>query len=180
MEAGLFRQEVLQQRLRVEGDAVSNQESGHVWFQKCVWDGATYTNLLIGNGGTDVSRGNGQNLIGLGFLSRHLVTFDFPTRVMYLKQTSIGPLVDADMEAATAFLNNLKENNRLPGWLKHDKGTLYGRAQFNYESFDGRKQGDTSTYHYYVGHASNGSSWKLVKAWRTDQNDHTVEKYPVR
>ena len=35
LEAGPFRQEVLQQRLRVEGDAVSNEESGYVWFQKC-------------------------------------------------------------------------------------------------------------------------------------------------
>lgn len=35
---------------------------------------------------------NGGNLVGLRFLARHLVTFNFPKRTMYLKRTSIGPL----------------------------------------------------------------------------------------
>jgi hypothetical protein len=33
-------------------------------------------------------------LIGLQFLGRHLVTFNFPKRMMYLKRTSVGALLD--------------------------------------------------------------------------------------
>ena len=56
---------------------------------RCVWDGETYTNLVIEAGR--------PNLIGLGFLARHLVTLDFPNQTMYLKQTSVGPLVNKNV-----------------------------------------------------------------------------------
>jgi hypothetical protein len=170
LESGLFRREVLEQMLRVEGVAVDGQDNGRVWFPKCVWNGETYTNLLIGNGG---------NLIGLGFLARHLVTFDFPKRTMYLKQTSVGPLVDENMEAAAEFLKTVKEKGQLPGWSKNDKGTIYLEPYPNFEAFDGLKNGDSSTYHYQGARASESSPWKLQKAWRTDQNNHTIEEYPV-
>ena len=49
----------------------------------CVWSGNTYTNLLITQGK--------PCLLGLRFLARHLVTFDFPGRTMNLKQISVGP-----------------------------------------------------------------------------------------
>lgn len=51
---------------------------------KCVWDGKTYADLKIGRGP--------QNLIGMRFLARHLVTFDFPKGVMYLKRVTGAPL----------------------------------------------------------------------------------------
>lgn len=51
---------------------------------ECVWDGEKYTNLSVG---TDEPED-----LGLSFLARHLVTFDFPNRTMYLKRTRIGPL----------------------------------------------------------------------------------------
>jgi hypothetical protein len=41
------------------------------------------------------------------------------------------------------------------------------------------KKGDSSIYHYEFTRASKTSPWKLQKAWRADQNDHTVEEYPV-
>jgi hypothetical protein len=173
LESGLFR-EVREQRLRLEGDAVNGQDSGRVWFSKCVWDGESYTNLLIGNGGNFIG-----SVIGLGFLARHLVTFDFPRRTMYLNQTSVVPLVDENMEAAAEFLKSLKEKGQLPGWSENDKGTIYLEAFPNFEAFDGRKIGDSSTYHYKIFRASEDSSWKLQKAWRTDQNDKTVEEYSV-
>jgi len=56
-------------------------------FAECVWDGETYTDLLIEKG-----EPKEPNLIGLRFLGRHLVTFDFPGRTMYLKRVSSGPL----------------------------------------------------------------------------------------
>ncbi len=56
---------------------------GWAHLPQCVWDGQTYTNL-------DVEVG--INAVGLRFLARHLVTFDFPKRTMYLQRQSIGPL----------------------------------------------------------------------------------------
>jgi hypothetical protein len=51
----------------------------------CVWDGETYTDIVVG-------KGRSQNLIGVRFLARHLVTFNFPKRVMYLKRVTGAPL----------------------------------------------------------------------------------------
>lgn len=54
-------------------------------FPECVWDGQTYTRLRV-------NQGKNANRLGLRFLARHLVTFDFPEGNIYLKQKSIGPL----------------------------------------------------------------------------------------
>ncbi len=51
---------------------------------ECVWDGETYTKV-------SVNTGKNANRLGLKFLARHLVAFDFPKQTMYLRQTSIGP-----------------------------------------------------------------------------------------
>jgi len=53
-------------------------------FQRCTWDGATYSDVIVGRGRL--------NLIGMRFLGRHLVTFNFPKNVMYLKRTTADPL----------------------------------------------------------------------------------------
>jgi hypothetical protein len=42
-----------------------------------------------------------QNWMGLRFLARHLVTFNFPQRTMYLKQISAGPPVAAGTQLST-------------------------------------------------------------------------------
>ena len=47
-----------------------------------IFGGYNYTNLCLGNGQA--------NELGLGFLSRNLVTFDFPKRWMYLKPERTG------------------------------------------------------------------------------------------
>jgi len=47
-------------------------------FTNGIFGGYNYTKLCLGNGQA--------NVLGLGFLSRNLVTFDFPKRVKYLKQ----------------------------------------------------------------------------------------------
>jgi hypothetical protein len=52
---------------------------------ECVWDGQTYKQLRV-------RQARNGNALGLRFLARHLVTFDFPNGTMYLKQTSTGPL----------------------------------------------------------------------------------------
>ena len=67
--------------------AVKGLVKRDVGLPGCVWDGNTYTNIAVGRGPGDL-----PNWIGLRFLARHLVTFDFPNRTMYLKQTNSGPL----------------------------------------------------------------------------------------
>ena len=64
-------------------------------FPNSIWHGNTYTNLIVIELPTQY-----PNLIGLRFLARHLVTLDFPKRILYLKQTSVGPI------AGDRFLDN--------------------------------------------------------------------------
>jgi hypothetical protein len=131
------------------------------------------------------------NGIGLNLLSRHLVTLDFPKRTLYLERTSIGPLVDEDLKAAAesaaksaaSVLKSMKNKGQLPGWPTND-GALPKGLPFNFHypesgTFELAKKGDSSLYHYEFTRASKTKSWKLIKAWRTDQNNHTVEEYPV-
>jgi len=117
--------------------------------------------------------------LGLRFLARHLVTFDFPKRTMYLKQTSVGPLFDEDTEAASEFVKSLKEKGQLPGWPKNEEGTIHLEAQPDSQTYDFRKNGDSVTSHYRVMRESKDRPWKLQKAWRTDQNGHPIEEDPV-
>ena len=92
LKPGPFRRELEEQRWRMPVDAAPDPEPNVVDLPECVWNGATYTNLWLGNGSAAVERGSGESSLGLRFLARHLVTFDFPKQTMYLKQTSIGPL----------------------------------------------------------------------------------------
>jgi hypothetical protein len=185
--SGRSRRQSGEQRAPEETGAV-NQDPGYASVPKCVWNGETYTNLLIGKE---------KNLIGLRFLARHLVTFDFPGRRMYLKRTSLSPLVGdrfvkaeaaakSTAESAVEFLKTLKENGQLPGWSKDDEGTIRETVRFNYyelypksATLDIQKSGDSSIYHYAVSRTAQDSPWKLERAWRTDQNDRTIEEYPV-
>lgn len=63
--------------------------SRDVRLQKCVWDGNRYTKLRVN---TQTSVLGCNDILGLRFLARHLVTLDFPERMVYLKQTSTAPL----------------------------------------------------------------------------------------
>jgi hypothetical protein len=132
------------------------------------------------------------NGIGLRFLARHLVTLDFPKRTLYLKRTSTFALIDKDAEpwakaagkSAWRFLDSLKKKGQLPGWSKKDKyaakkWTLLVRDPNSIAADRLLKKGDSSIYHYEFTRASKTSPWKLQKAWRADQNDHTLEEYPV-
>ncbi|WP_150107513.1 hypothetical protein [Pedosphaera parvula] len=148
-----------------------NGKPGWARLPNCVWNGETHSNLIIARAD--------WNAIGLNFLARHLVTLNFPARTMYLKQIRAGPFIQ-NMEAADRFLIDLKENNQLPGWSKTDHGQMINpRAYSNPVTFTSKKNGDSSVYHYTVIRASKDSSWKLQKAWRTDQNDKVIEELPV-
>ena len=92
MKPQLFRRQVRQQ----SGNTPAQETAS---MPRSVWDGETYTNLTIRAWPV---HDRGPNLIGLRFLARHLVTLDLPNRMMYLKQTSVGPLVDEVEEEHSA------------------------------------------------------------------------------
>jgi hypothetical protein len=130
------------------------------------------------------------NGIGLYVLSRNLVTLDFPKRTMYLKRTSGGPLhsdineVKAEAKSAAVFLKSLKKKGHLPGWAKDDETVAEKAKYIPRSTVSGcfvvqKKNGDSSVYHFQVSRASENQPWKLQKAWRTDQNDKTIEEFPV-
>jgi hypothetical protein len=191
LEPGLFRREIREQRLHAPEDTTQDQEPNSIGLPQCVWNGATYTDLLVGNGAYSKEGKSGENSLGLRFLARHLVTFDFPHRILYLKRTSSGPLLTAEVVAAARAAGNsafplarkLMENGHLPGWSKEDRGTIKRVFHFRLDpdtvTFDAVKKGDSSTYHYEFTRASQASPWQLQKAWRTDQDDHTAEEYPI-
>ncbi|HEY5234209.1 MAG TPA: retropepsin-like aspartic protease [Verrucomicrobiae bacterium] len=156
----------------VEQGAVEGEKFETVHLQECVWSGESYSNLFVQGG---------ANVIGLKFLARHLVTLDFPKQTMYLKRTSVGPLVDKNVETAMQFLKDLKEKGQLPGWSKGESGeTAYPEANSsNSVTFNIGKKDDSSIYHYTIARTSKDNPWKLEKAWRTDQNGKTIEEYPV-
>ena len=134
------------------------------------------------------------NGVGLRILAENVVTFDFPKRAMYLKHISDWPLVNKK-EAATAkamvqsalkFLIQLHSKNQLPGWSKnaHGRTTEFHSNHDDSPYLDSAtlyilKNGDSSVYHYTVVRTSKRGPWKLQKAWRTDQNGHTIEAYPL-
>ena len=173
LETLLFWREVREEVLVVTNQAAEDQGSRHhvAFFPQCVWSGQTYTNLII-----QERPDPGPNLIGLRFLARHLVTFDFPKRIMYLKPTSTGPLAgdtflkmlaDATTEPAKT-LERLKSAGQLPGWPKDEAGQLHCfyhlQGDSNSETFNFRKNDDSSVYHYQVTRASEDQSVEVGRS----------------
>ena len=176
----LFRRMIREDTLHVKADA---NDPDFAYLATCVWDGDCYTDLTLR------SR---EDLLGLRFLARHLVTLDFPSRMIYLKRISGDPLIDKDMAAAagrvadSAFkpLRRWMKGGQLPGWSKRDRGTFKERVHVRWDpetvTFDVLKKGDSSsTYHYELTRASKDEPWRLHRAWRTDRDDHLIQEYPV-
>ena len=78
--------------LVVDGEANGTKCRGAL-FPEAVFGRETYTDLIFGEMPGKKSQ-QMPNLIGLRFLARHLVTLNFPKRMMYLKRVSAGPLAD--------------------------------------------------------------------------------------
>lgn len=171
-----------------------------VILPQTVWEGRNYTGLVV-------VAADHVNVLGLGFLARHLVTLDFPNRVLYLKQTMSEPLVGNIFKeinpvhgAPAEFLEGLKEKGQLPGLSKEEETTIYYKDTADLDSkplnargatcliayrqigkavtFDLLKDGDPSIFHYQVVQLSN-NPWKLQKAWHTGQNGRLIEEYPI-
>jgi hypothetical protein len=75
---------VLTQPLFRQWTSGATPPPGQASYPNGVFGGNTYTNLYLAGDGE-------RNLIGLHFLSRNLVTLDFPRRTLYLQQRSTGP-----------------------------------------------------------------------------------------
>lgn len=120
------------------------------------------------------------NGIGIQFLSLHLVTLDFPKRIVHLKRTA----ETSGYTSAEIFLKSLRENGQLPGWSKNEEAApRHALLHFHYPdsaTFDGQKTGDAFTYHYSIYRPSESSAWKLQRAWRTDPAGKINEEFSVR
>jgi len=86
-----------------------------------------------------------SDAIGLNFLARHLVTFDFPNHTLYLRRQSIGPL------------SNLRLAQLKPVPDKEPKITAHVRAIMQ-DCIDGTEHADDYT----------ASNWKVLPAKQKD------------
>lgn len=175
-----FRQEARIQGVRVERTRFNSGKADSATFRDLTWSGQTYTNLTFR---TWPARVGWSDLIGLAFLARHLVTFDFPGRMMYLKQRSVGTLDDQLRYSVVEFLTKQKRKGRVPGWAKNEHGKV--DVQFddsNPDAFDcqARKNGDPALYHYRVTRKSGDSPWKLVKAWQTNAKGKVIKEFTIQ
>lgn len=185
----LFQQWTNQMQLTPDGEARSPNG---------VLDGETYHELDLHGLDAKLLLSDDSHIkfngIGLHVLSQNLVTLDFPRRTMYLKRTSDWPLIDKNRTAAAMtmakstlqFLGRLRKQGQLPGWSKNGEGATTA-FHFNHVpspyldsvTWDARKKGDSSIYHYTVARASKDNPWKLQNAWRTDANGRVVQEYAV-
>ena len=93
LNVGLFRRELREQHRSV----VTNRSNtdlgtfGHpVLFGRGSFGGDTYTNLALHKCPPGLWLGQ-QNILGLRFLARHLVTMNFPKHTLYLQRQSAEP-----------------------------------------------------------------------------------------
>ena len=95
----LFRKAIRAQHVSPVQGELNGAKGLGACFPEAEFRGQTYTNLIIG----EMPRNRPlPNLIGLQFLARHLVTLNFPKRIMYLKRTSVGPFMDENSSTNAA------------------------------------------------------------------------------
>ncbi len=88
---------------------------------------------------------------------------------------------------AEAYLIELEESGKLPGFTKGEQGHLNGLLNSRnlntslpgVRSFIVTKQGDQSTYHYTVARSSGQLDWKLQRAWRTNPDGSFGGELPL-
>ena len=154
-------------------------------FSKEIIEGESYNDMTI-------AQWNGKwpagNLLGLPFLARNLVTFDFPRRTMYLEKESSAPQNFSLFvtEEAAKYLLELKKSGLLPGWTTNDLGEqdTPDASITNYPAlltFNFRKETrPPSFYHYVVIRDLPGAPWKLSKAWQSDVEGHLIRNYSLQ
>jgi hypothetical protein len=181
----LFRRELQKQKPIEQWQTPGSKGIRAASFSQGVFGGQSYSNLIFTawSSGPWWKRGTDLNL---QFLARNLVTFNFPKRMMYLKQQSARPLaLDYFVErAAEHFLVALKNEGRLPGCRKEDQGGDSIPAQdFSTDypvsrTFDFQRTGESLKCHYFVVQASPTAPWKLQRAWQTDAGGRIIQEFP--
>ena len=172
----------------IRTNATAGQGSGHddAWCPESTWYGVRYKNLLIHQGPE-----NRANIVGLRFLARHLVTLDFPRRMMYLKPRRDGPLagdlvsqmVAYSTKSPEALMAKLKKTARLPGWPPNARGSIFCAYQDegnnNAITFVVATDTEGTFYHYRLYREMDGVPWRVTKAWRTDTAGQPTEIRPA-
>jgi hypothetical protein len=93
LNAGLFRRELREQPRTAthhQADAAVGTFEHPVLFGRGSFGGGTYTNLALHQCPPGLWLGQ-ENILGLRFLARHLVTLNLPKHTLYLQRQSAGP-----------------------------------------------------------------------------------------
>jgi hypothetical protein len=148
------------------------------WFREITWEGQTYTNLLIIKAPESVA-GRGGTVIGLRFLARHIATFDFPNRLLYLERQNVGPLKSKQEEMFESIYpedGKLPDNinERLNETIKSTRLPLL--AHWFGPQMNLRKFGETNVWHYQLKRDRKNKQWKLEKAWETDPSGNALRE----
>lgn len=155
-------------------------KDGEVRSHKGILGGETYSDVRLRKHpqkdvpDDDVER----NGIGLSFMARHLVTFDFPHQMLYLKPTTTGRLLGEEMEKFVQMFKKDVERARLPGMPNVSDYDYTVETTKNSATINVHPQYNQCTYHYEFAHPAGKKAWRLKKAWRTDAENH-VKEYPV-
>lgn len=158
---------------------VTEQE---VFFSKIVFNHESYSGFVL------ACSSSAGSFLGLRFMARHLVTLNFPKRMMYLQRQDDFYVVADDLTIeAEKFLSNQKEKGQTPGYSSDDHGELkfWIPGESNPEvypvsrTFNATKNGDTSKYHYLVSKVSKDGAWKLQRAWQTGADGRVIKEYPI-
>ena len=123
-------------------------------------------------------------MLGLRFLARHQVTFDFPQRTLYLQRQSAGPPPTDRYLAKDALLKSLViKDGKLPrninASLNADLKTesLPWRVRWFGGTMDVKMDGEDNISHYTVRRHLWHGPWQLKRAWQTGADGQTVADY---
>ena len=122
IKPSLFRRKLKQGPFWTYNMPLPNGAStGVAGFTNSIFAGETYTHLVINRWYTWPD----GDLLGLPFMARHLVTFNFPKRMMYLKQETSAPRLQDDFPIVEAvnYFQSLADTNGLPGLSTNDWAT---------------------------------------------------------
>jgi predicted aspartyl protease len=89
----LFKQALAQQGVSAMPMGVNGKQTRGAIFHEGAFGGEPYSNLVFGEVRRDIWP-KAPNVLGLRFLARHLVTFNFPKRLMYLRRRSVEDKAD--------------------------------------------------------------------------------------
>lgn len=159
-----------------------------MFFPERDWNGEMYTNLIVAGVGH-------ADALGLRFLARHVVTFDFPKSTLYLKKRRIGPLTGdhsltgshfGDLESPMDLLLSLKAKNELPDCPRNDQSQICIETRSNSPTeiphsvtFGVQKGRRLTINHYEITMDTNSNQWRLQRVWQTDGDGKTIEEFPI-